>query len=152
MPSPILLYFYIKIEFLFYKKNSIYYYKLYLTMKKMPRMCVSNFFIELWNLTTNCNNDFFFSFWIFFFLQIQEFTKGIAEYPLHSNGLIDVPKSLADIVESTIGAIFVDCDSSIKTVWKVLIHFSLFWKTIHFSLLWNYTNRSICLYDLFLFL
>ncbi|RHN68918.1 putative ribonuclease III [Medicago truncatula] len=51
--------------------------------------------------------------------QIQEFTKGIAEYPLHSNGLIDVPKSLADIVESTIGAIFVDCGSSVETVWKV---------------------------------
>jgi len=67
---------------------------------------------------------FFSSFWIIF-LQIQEFTKGVVEYPLHSNGLIDVPKSLADIVESTIGAIFVDCGSSVETVWKVLIHFSL---------------------------
>ncbi|RHN52331.1 putative ribonuclease III domain-containing protein [Medicago truncatula] len=97
MPSPILFYFfYIKIEFLFYKKNSIYYYKLHLTLKKMPRM------------------------------RIQEFTKGVAEYPLHSNGLIDVPKDLADIIESTIGAIFVDCNSLVETVWKVLIHFTLF--------------------------
>ncbi|KEH26750.1 uncharacterized protein [Medicago truncatula] len=50
---------------------------------------------------------------------IQEFTKGVAEYPLHSNGLIDVPKDLADIIESTIGAIFVDCNSLVETVWKV---------------------------------
>jgi len=61
-------------------------------------------------------------------IQIQEFIKEVAEYPLHSNGRIDVPKILADIVESTIGAIFVDCGSSIETVWKVLIHFSLFLK------------------------
>ncbi|XP_045809730.1 ribonuclease 3-like protein 3, partial [Trifolium pratense] len=51
--------------------------------------------------------------------QIQEFTKAIEEYPLHSNGLIDVPKNLADIVESTIGAVFIDCDLSIDIVWKV---------------------------------
>ncbi|KAI4308355.1 hypothetical protein L6164_031438 [Bauhinia variegata] len=51
--------------------------------------------------------------------QIQEFSRGIMEYPLHSNGLIDVPKNLADIVESTIGAVFIDSDSSIDTVWKV---------------------------------
>ncbi|XP_027341669.1 ribonuclease 3-like protein 3 [Abrus precatorius] len=51
--------------------------------------------------------------------KIQEFIKGIAEYPLHSNGLIDVPKNLADIVESTIGAVFIDCGSSVDVVWKV---------------------------------
>lgn len=50
--------------------------------------------------------------------EIQAFIKEVVEYPLHSNGLIDVPKILANIVESTIGAIFVDCGSSIETVWK----------------------------------
>ncbi|RDX73328.1 Ribonuclease 3-like protein 3, partial [Mucuna pruriens] len=50
--------------------------------------------------------------------QIQEFTKAMAEYPLHSNGLIDVPKDLANIVESTIGAVFIDCGSSIDIVWE----------------------------------
>jgi len=56
-------------------------------------------------------------------IQIQEFIEEVAEYPSHSNGLIDVPKILANIVESTIGAIFVDCGSSIETVWEVHIHF-----------------------------
>nr|CDH30702.1 putative endoribonuclease dicer-like protein [Cercis chinensis] len=51
--------------------------------------------------------------------KIREFSRGIMEYPLHSNGLIDAPKDLADIVESTIGAVFIDSDSSIDTVWKV---------------------------------
>ncbi|TKY50002.1 Ribonuclease 3 protein 3 [Spatholobus suberectus] len=51
--------------------------------------------------------------------QIHEFTQAISEYPLHSNGLIDVPKDLADIVESTIGAVFIDCGSSIDIVWKI---------------------------------
>ncbi|CAN6574241.1 unnamed protein product [Malus baccata var. baccata] len=50
--------------------------------------------------------------------QIREFTQAIHEYPLHSNGLIDAPKNLADIVESTIGAVFMDCNS-IDIVWKV---------------------------------
>lgn len=77
-----------------------------------------------------------------FFLQIQEFTKGIAEYPLHSNGLIDVPKSLADIVESTIGAIFVDCGSSVETVWKVLYHFFTFLKKHSFFTYIEYIYKS----------
>ncbi|ESQ55966.1 hypothetical protein EUTSA_v10025932mg [Eutrema salsugineum] len=51
--------------------------------------------------------------------QILEFAKAIEKYPLHSRGLLKVPKSLADIVESTIGALFIDCDS-IDTVWKVV--------------------------------
>ncbi|CAN6708076.1 unnamed protein product [Malus baccata var. baccata] len=50
--------------------------------------------------------------------QIREFTRAISDYPLHSNGLIDAPKNLADIVESTIGAVFMDC-KSIDVVWKV---------------------------------
>ncbi|KAJ7960356.1 ribonuclease 3-like protein 3 [Quillaja saponaria] len=51
--------------------------------------------------------------------QIREFRLGILEYPLHSNGLIDAPKDLADIVESTIGAVFIDSHSSMDTVWEV---------------------------------
>jgi len=51
--------------------------------------------------------------------QIREFSQGILEYPLHSNGLIDAPKALADIVESSIGAVFIDCSSSLDIVWKV---------------------------------
>ncbi|CAJ2651414.1 unnamed protein product [Trifolium pratense] len=50
--------------------------------------------------------------------QIQAFIEAIEEYPVHSNGLIDVPKALADIVESTIGALYIDCDS-LDIVWKV---------------------------------
>ncbi|XP_048232310.1 ribonuclease 3-like protein 3 [Ricinus communis] len=51
--------------------------------------------------------------------QIREFSQAILEYPLHSNGLVDVPKVLADIVESAIGAVFIDSNSSVDTVWKV---------------------------------
>ncbi|KAH9793350.1 Chitin elicitor receptor kinase 1 [Citrus sinensis] len=51
--------------------------------------------------------------------QIREFSEAILDYPLHSNGLVDAPKVLADIVESTIGAVFIDCNSSIDIVWKV---------------------------------
>ncbi|KAF5741421.1 ribonuclease 3-like protein 3 [Tripterygium wilfordii] len=50
--------------------------------------------------------------------QIRGFSEAILDYPLHSNGLVDVPKSLADIVESSIGAVFIDSDS-LSTVWKV---------------------------------
>ncbi|CAK9153603.1 unnamed protein product [Ilex paraguariensis] len=53
--------------------------------------------------------------------QIREFMDRIMEYPLHSNGLIDAPKVLADIVESTIGAIFIDSSFSIDTTWKPII-------------------------------
>ncbi|RVW38897.1 Ribonuclease 3-like protein 3 [Vitis vinifera] len=51
--------------------------------------------------------------------QIYEFAEAIKEYPLHSNGQIEVPKVLADVVESTIGAVFVDCNCSVDTVSKV---------------------------------
>ncbi|KAG5545609.1 hypothetical protein RHGRI_017935 [Rhododendron griersonianum] len=53
--------------------------------------------------------------------QIREFMDAIADYPLHSSGLVNAPKVLADIVESTIGAIFIDSNSSIDTTWKVLL-------------------------------
>lgn len=51
--------------------------------------------------------------------QIEEFKEAIEEYPLHSSGLIVAPKVLADIVESTIGAIFQDTNSSLDITWKV---------------------------------
>ncbi|KAK7316574.1 hypothetical protein RJT34_00139 [Clitoria ternatea] len=51
--------------------------------------------------------------------QIQEFIEVIKDYPLHSNGLIEAPKDLADIVESTIGAVYIDCGFSIDNVWKI---------------------------------
>ncbi|KAL5794142.1 hypothetical protein ACOSP7_002736 [Xanthoceras sorbifolium] len=51
--------------------------------------------------------------------QIREFSAEILNYPLHSNGLVDVPKALADIVESAAGAVFIDSNSSVETVWKV---------------------------------
>ncbi|KAK8962336.1 Ribonuclease 3-like protein 3 [Platanthera guangdongensis] len=52
-------------------------------------------------------------------IPIQEFMEGMHQYPIHSNGLLDPPKQLADIVESVIGAIFIDSNSSLETVWKV---------------------------------
>lgn len=51
--------------------------------------------------------------------QIRVFTRALEKYPFHSYGLIDAPKTLADIVESTIGAIYVDSNSSIDTTWEV---------------------------------
>ncbi|KAK6142425.1 hypothetical protein DH2020_022773 [Rehmannia glutinosa] len=51
--------------------------------------------------------------------QIKEFTNAIVEYPLHSSGLIDAPKVLADIVESLVGAIFTD-SNSMDTTWKIV--------------------------------
>ncbi|KAK4492795.1 hypothetical protein RD792_000117 [Penstemon davidsonii] len=53
--------------------------------------------------------------------QINEFRDAIVEYPLHSSGLIDAPKVLADIVESLVGAIYIDSNFSMDTTWKVLI-------------------------------
>lgn len=52
--------------------------------------------------------------------QIQEFMEGIKEYPSHSHGMIDPPKVLADILESLIGAIFIDADSSMDATWEVV--------------------------------
>uniref|UniRef100_A0A1D1XPC4 Ribonuclease 3-like protein 3 n=1 Tax=Anthurium amnicola TaxID=1678845 RepID=A0A1D1XPC4_9ARAE len=51
--------------------------------------------------------------------QIEDFAQAMLDYPIHSNGLIDAPKVLADIVESLLGAIFVDSRSNLETVWKV---------------------------------
>ncbi|KAL3731051.1 hypothetical protein ACJRO7_027990 [Eucalyptus globulus] len=46
---------------------------------------------------------------------IEEFKRAILDYP---SSLINVPKALANIVESTIGAVFIDCNFSLDTVWK----------------------------------
>lgn len=43
------------------------------------------------------------------------------EYPLHSAGLIDPPKVLADIVESLVGAVYVDSQCSMDTTWQVFL-------------------------------
>ncbi|XVE72423.1 hypothetical protein DITRI_Ditri11bG0038400 [Diplodiscus trichospermus] len=51
--------------------------------------------------------------------QIRLFSKEIQQYPLQSNGLVDAPKMLADLVEAAIGAVFIDSNSSIDIVWKV---------------------------------
>ncbi|KAL1223155.1 Ribonuclease 3-like protein 3 [Cardamine amara subsp. amara] len=53
--------------------------------------------------------------------QVLEFVKAVKKDPTlpHSHGLLTVPKFLADIVESTIGALFMDCNST-DTVWKVV--------------------------------
>ncbi|KAI4383244.1 hypothetical protein MLD38_009108 [Melastoma candidum] len=51
--------------------------------------------------------------------QVLLFEECIRKYPLHSNGQIDVPKTLADIVESSVGAVFVDSDSSLEAAWRV---------------------------------
>nr|KJB42869.1 hypothetical protein B456_007G171400 [Gossypium raimondii] len=58
--------------------------------------------------------------------QIRQFSEEIQRYPLHSNGLVDVPKALADLVESTIGAVFIDTNS-LHVVWKVPISYTYFY-------------------------
>ncbi|XP_077240084.1 RNAse II-like 1 isoform X2 [Tasmannia lanceolata] len=52
-------------------------------------------------------------------VQMEDFMEAILEYPIHSNGLIDAPKFLADIVEALLGAVSVDSGHSHDTVWKV---------------------------------
>ncbi|KAL0328002.1 UNVERIFIED_CONTAM: Ribonuclease 3-like protein 3 [Sesamum calycinum] len=50
--------------------------------------------------------------------QIQAFIDALPKHPLHSHGLINAPKVLADVVESTVGAVFVDSNYSIDTTWE----------------------------------
>ena len=45
--------------------------------------------------------------------------EGIVEFPTHSYGMIDPPKFLADNLESLIGAIFIDTNSSMDETWEV---------------------------------
>lgn len=58
------------------------------------------------------------------FFQVEEFKDAMFEYPLHSTGLIDPPKVLADVVESLIGAIYIDCNFSMDITWQV--HYNCF--------------------------
>ncbi|XP_073139060.1 ribonuclease 3-like protein 3 [Henckelia pumila] len=52
--------------------------------------------------------------------KIEEFSEDMKKYPLHSFGLIDAPKVLADIVESLIGAIYIDSNSSMDKTWEIM--------------------------------
>ncbi|CAI9280061.1 unnamed protein product [Lactuca saligna] len=52
--------------------------------------------------------------------QIQEFMEGIKQYTSHSHGMIDPPKVLADLLESLIGVIFIDTESSMDSTWEVV--------------------------------
>ncbi|KAJ0437123.1 putative ribonuclease III [Helianthus annuus] len=51
--------------------------------------------------------------------RVQELMEGIKEHPLHSHGLINSPKILADIVEAVVGAVYVDTGLSIDDTWEV---------------------------------
>ncbi|KAI3769645.1 hypothetical protein L6452_00754 [Arctium lappa] len=52
--------------------------------------------------------------------RIQDFMEAIKEHPLHSSGLINSPKILADVVESLIGAVYVDTNLSIDDTWEAV--------------------------------
>nr|GEW46786.1 ribonuclease 3-like protein 3 [Tanacetum cinerariifolium] len=52
--------------------------------------------------------------------KIRDFMEEIVEFPTHSYGMIDPPKVLADILESLIGAIFIDTDKSMDETWEVV--------------------------------
>ncbi|KAL6592734.1 hypothetical protein ACP70R_049409 [Stipagrostis hirtigluma subsp. patula] len=51
--------------------------------------------------------------------QIHVFIEEMCKYPVHSNGLLDPPKVLSDIVESLIGAIYFDSNFNQEEVWRV---------------------------------
>ncbi|PUZ60887.1 hypothetical protein GQ55_4G208900 [Panicum hallii var. hallii] len=51
--------------------------------------------------------------------QIHIFIEEMCKYPVHSNGLLDPPKVLSDIVESLIGAIYFDSNFDQEEVWRV---------------------------------
>jgi hypothetical protein len=56
---------------------------------------------------------------VLLYLQIDDFIKELCEYQYHSNGLLDAPKVLSDIVESLIGAIYLDSNFNQEVVWRV---------------------------------
>jgi hypothetical protein len=58
---------------------------------------------------------------VFCLLQIDVFMKEMCMYPVHSNGLLDPPKVLSDIVESLTGAIYFDSNFNQEEVWRVYI-------------------------------
>jgi hypothetical protein len=56
---------------------------------------------------------------MFWHLQIHVFIEEMCKFPVHSNGLLDPPKVLSDIVESLIGAIYFDSNFDQEEVWRV---------------------------------
>jgi dsRNA-specific ribonuclease len=62
---------------------------------------------------------------VFWLLQIDAFMKEMCKYPVHSNGLLDPPKVVSDIVESLIGAIYLDSNFNQEEVWRVYISLEL---------------------------
>ncbi|KAK9056777.1 hypothetical protein SSX86_024140 [Deinandra increscens subsp. villosa] len=52
--------------------------------------------------------------------RVEELMEGIKEHPLHSHGLINSPKILADIVEAVVGAVYVDTGLSMDETWEVV--------------------------------
>ncbi|CAM8943750.1 unnamed protein product [Rhodiola kirilowii] len=52
-------------------------------------------------------------------ISIQDFKQQMKIHPLHSKGLIKTPKVLANIVESLIGAIFLDSGFSLDMTWQI---------------------------------
>ncbi|XP_059283987.1 ribonuclease 3-like protein 3 [Lycium ferocissimum] len=54
----------------------------------------------------------------FFFPQVEEFRDATLEYPLLS--VVRIPKVLADIVESLIGAIYIGSNFSMDTTWQAV--------------------------------
>lgn len=73
--------------------------------------------------------DVFPSLW---HLQITDFIEELSMYPIHSNGLLDPPKVLCDVVESLIGAIYCDSNFNQEIVWQVFARLSLNWKYFAF--------------------
>ncbi|KAM7274591.1 hypothetical protein ACFE04_016457 [Oxalis oulophora] len=65
------------------------------------------------------NNVIGFIFCILNIIQIQAFELVIKEYPLSSKGLEDAPKTLADLTEAVIGAVYIDCNFNLDFVWQV---------------------------------
>ncbi|KAJ9544179.1 hypothetical protein OSB04_023886, partial [Centaurea solstitialis] len=47
-------------------------------------------------------------------VEIRGFIKRIKDYPPHFTGLVDPSKILADIIETLVGAIFIDSDTSMN--------------------------------------
>ncbi|KAF3332637.1 ribonuclease 3-like protein 3 isoform X1 [Carex littledalei] len=56
--------------------------------------------------------------------EIKNFVSDLKNYPIHSNGILDAPKVLADIIESLLGAVYVDTNKCYETVWKIFIRLS----------------------------
>ncbi|GMP25544.1 hypothetical protein CsSME_00002361 [Camellia sinensis var. sinensis] len=69
-------------------------------------------------------------------VHIQEFMDVIKDYPLHSSGLVDASKVLTDIIESIIGAIYIDNNSSIDITVRIyrILHVILSQATLYHTM------------------